>query len=85
MPKYKIVYDVGGCISAVACVYEAPETWMMSEETNKATLKAEGVTKTKDREEVWIDQEDLEKNILAARACPVKVIKIYDEDGNQII
>jgi len=85
MKKYKIVYDVEGCISAAACVYEAPETWEMDEESNKATIKISSAVKTVGEEEVWIDEKDLEKNLAAARACPVKVIKIYDEEGNDIV
>ena len=85
MARYRIVYDIEGCISAVACVYENPEFWGMNEDTNKATIIKEGAKKTPQQEEIWIDEKDLEKNIAAAKACPTRVIKIFDENGNQIV
>ena len=71
--KYKIVYEREGCIGAAACIAVAPKTWKMGDDGKADQLISE------------FDEADLAANMDAARACPVIVIHIYDEDGNQLI
>jgi ferredoxin len=66
----KIVVDRDLCIGAAPCVTVAPGVFQLDEE-NKAYV---------------VDQNaaDAETILLAAQACPVQAIIIYDEDGKQV-
>lgn len=82
MAKYKIFYDREGCIGAAACAVVS-ERWKIAQD-GKADLDG-----GKQDDAGWfiaeIDEADLEKEIEAAKACPVLVIHIKDENGNQIV
>jgi ferredoxin len=58
------------CIGAAPCVTVAPGVFQLDAE-NKAYV---------------VDQKgaDDETILLAAQACPVQAIKVFDEEGNQI-
>jgi len=82
--KYKIVYDRPNCIGAFACVAVLPHRWEVGED-GKAKLiqsKQEGDNFIL---ELMLNNEELEKEIEAARVCPVNVIHIYDDKGNKLI
>ena len=66
----KIVVDREICIGAAPCVTVAPGVFQLDEE-NKAYV---------------VDQNgaDAETILLAAQACPVQAIIIYDENGSQV-
>ncbi len=66
----KIVVDRDLCIGAAPCVTVAPGVFQMDDE-NKAYV---------------VDQHgaDNETILLAAQACPVQAILLYDENGGQI-
>ena len=66
----KIVVDRDLCIGAAPCVTVAPGVFQLDEE-NKAYV---------------VDQNaaDADTILLAAQACPVQAIIIYDENGVQI-
>tara|TARA_Y100000310_G_scaffold345402_1_gene464554 strand:+ start:63309 stop:63560 length:252 start_codon:yes stop_codon:yes gene_type:complete len=83
MAKYKIVYDRKNCTGVAACYLLAPKYWEMDED-DRANLV--GSKQTDD--DIWeleIDEADLPKNLEAARECPVKVIRILNESGEDII
>ena len=83
--KYKIVYLRKDCIGAGACESAAPLFWKLEIETALATIVHPDAQKTADREELIIDEKDLEANLEAAQVCPVLVIEIYDlETGEKI-
>lgn len=73
MAKYKIVFDRENCIGAYACVAVAPDTWQEGDD-NKANL-----VKTE------FDEDELPKQIEAAKACPVNVIKIVNQETGEEI
>jgi ferredoxin len=66
----KVVVDRDLCIGAAPCVTVAPGVFQLDEE-NKAYV---------------VDQKgaDDETILLAAQACPVQAILVYDQDGNQV-
>lgn len=66
----KVVVDRELCIGAAPCVTVAPGVFQLDEE-NKAYV---------------VDQNgaDAETILLAAQACPVQAIIIYDENGSQV-
>ena len=73
MVKYKIIFDRENCIGAYACVAIAPETWQESDD-GKANLVSDE-----------FDESELPKQIEAAKACPVNVIKIVNaETGEEV-
>ncbi len=78
---YRIEFDREGCIGAAACVAADPKHWIMQADgkPNLHEATSEGHTQTK-----TITDAELEDSIRAAEVCPVRVIKIFDEEGNQI-
>ncbi|MFA6511625.1 MAG: ferredoxin [Patescibacteria group bacterium] len=66
----KIEVDRDLCISSADCVAIAGATFELDED---------GIARVKDPK-----GNDDETILEAARACPVKAIVIYDEDGNKI-
>ncbi len=71
--KYKIIFDRENCIGAYACLAIAPDTWKEGDD-GKAILERE-----------VFDEEDLQRQVEAAKACPVNVIKIVDaETGEEV-
>ena len=74
MSRYRIEFDRAGCIGAAACNEQCPGNWEM---------KADGKSDSKVKE---IDESQLECNMDAAKACPVKVIHIINIDtGEKLI
>jgi ferredoxin len=67
--KYKIEYDREGCIGAAMCVSAADDNWVMDEKDGKANVK-----------HVELSEEELERNLKAARDCPVNVIHIIEQE-----
>ncbi len=66
----RVEVDRDLCIGAAPCVVVAPGVFQLDEE-NKAVI---------------IDQKgaDDETIMLAAQACPVQAIRVFDEEGKQI-
>ena len=83
--KYKVVFDRPGCIGVYPCVEVHPGRWERSDD-NKANLikgtKQDGDLYTL---EVELTEEELKRELEAAKSCPVDVIKVYDADGKQLI
>ena len=82
--RYIIEYDRENCIGSAPCVAEAPDRWELSKEDGKAILingKKEG--------EIYIHEiteEEFERNMNAAKNCPVNVIHIIDKKtGKRLI
>ncbi len=84
--RYKIVYDREGCIGAAACVAAYPERWNLADD-GKADLQGGNVTKNDDNTEqqLEISEEEFQKMMDSAQACPVNVIHIIDLDTDQRI
>ena len=80
MPK--IVHYRDDCIGCHACVDIAPDSWGMSDEDGKSNLKR-SVCK-KDRFIADISEVEVEKNVAAAKSCPVNIIRVLDDEGNEI-
>jgi ferredoxin len=66
----KVEVDRDICIGAAPCVTVAPGVFQLDEE-NKAYIVDEKAA-------------DAETILLAAQACPVQAIKIFDQDGKQV-
>jgi ferredoxin len=66
----KVVVDRDLCIGAAPCVTVAPGVFQLDEE-NKAYIV----------DEKGADDETI---LLAAQACPVQAIIIYDTEGKQV-
>lgn len=70
----KILHYRDRCIGCNACVEIAPQTWRISRKDGKAVLLGSVVKKNVHM--VDIHEEDLDANIRACEACPVKVIRL---------
>ncbi len=66
----KIVVDRDACIGAAPCVTVAPGVFQLDDEDKAIILDPQGA--------------DDETILLAAQACPVQAIILYDEEGGQI-
>lgn len=66
----KIVVDRDTCIGAAPCVTVAPGVFQLDDENKAYVVDPNGA--------------DADTILLAAQACPVQAIFLYDEEGNQI-
>lgn len=85
--RYRIVYDREGCIGAAACVAAYPERWSLMDD-GKADVIGEGVKRNDDNTEQTLEftEEEFQKMMDSAQACPVNVIHIIDlESGQRVI
>ena len=65
------------CIGCNYCREHAPQRWTMSKKDGKALLIG-----SQERNGFWVAKvhdEELESNRNAAKACPVKIIKISEK------
>ena len=79
--KFKIEYDREGCIGAAACAAADPTNWVMVDDGLADLIDG------KKKGDLWIKEipeDQLEAMKEAAEACPVLVIKVFDEEGNEI-
>ena len=82
MAKYKIKYDREGCIGAASCTAFSKKFKIAKD--GKADLS--GAKETDDEFfELEIEESELKEFKEAAKSCPVKVIRIYDENNKQIV
>lgn len=66
----KIVVDRDACIGAAPCVTVAPGVFQLDEDNKAYIVDEHGA--------------DAETILLAAQACPVQAIILFDESGKQI-
>lgn len=64
------------CIGCNACVEAAPFRWRISKKDGRCTLI--GGTEKKGIYSVLVPDDELETNQLAAKNCPVNIIKIQE-------
>jgi len=88
MVRYKIVYDMEGCIGVFSCIAANGKHWKFGEgdNTGKAILEGGKEDAKTGFIELEIGEEDLEANMEAARVCPSNVIHIFNlKTGEQLI
>ena len=71
--EFELVYDRERFIGAASCVAVYPEQWDLAAD-GKADYKVLSFSK-----------EDLQRNIEAAKSCPVNVIRIKNKKTGEII
>lgn len=76
MGKITITHQRNKCIGCNYCVEFAPDRWVMSKRDGKATLVG-GIDK-KGFYSTKVSPIELDENIKAAEACPVKIIKVKE-------
>jgi len=69
-----ITYQRDKCIGCNYCVEYAFDRWRMSKKDGKSTLL--GATEKSGFHTVHVGDEEYEGNVKAAKACPVKIIKV---------
>jgi ferredoxin len=87
----KIVVDQDACIGAASCVIIAAKTFALNQE-GKVFILNESQTYTKRNEAgESIESEttsgmDLRETIIeSAKSCPVFAIKLFEDDGTEIV
>lgn len=71
-----IIQQRAKCIGCNYCVELAPQRWVMSKKDGKSVLLG-----SKDKKGFWnvkVREEELESNVAAAQACPVKIIQVIE-------
>lgn len=69
-----IIHQRNKCIGCNYCVEQAPQYWCMSKKDGKSVLI--GAIKKKQFWVLKIQELDKEKNMNAAKFCPVKIIQV---------
>ncbi len=80
--RYKVVYNRDDCIGAGACIAAFPERWEMCDD-GKADLKGGKPVDDNAVQELEITQDEFQKMMDSAQACPVAVIHIIDLETNK--
>ena len=62
------------CIGCNACVEASSDRWIVSKKDGKCTLI--GGLEKKGFYTVWVEDDELQSNLMAAKNCPVNIIKI---------
>ncbi len=84
MTRYRIIFDRANCIGAGACAAAAPDYWKVT--AGKANIIKENKTVNGEIEEIIIETDAFERNLESAKACPVNVIHVINEEtGEQVI
>lgn len=75
MAKYKITLNRETCIGAASCVAAAEDFWKLGDDSKVDII---GGAKGKDNkvQTIDIEEKDFEKNLEAAKSCPVNAIHI---------
>ena len=72
--RYRIEFDREGCIGVASCEGVHPDGWKLGEDGKANCLHYE------------FDEDELEKQLEAAKVCPVNVIHIIDtKTGKKLI
>lgn len=74
MNKVRISHKRDKCIGCNACVEAAEDRWRVSRRDGKCTLVG-GIEK-KGIYTIFVDNHEYEANMMAAKNCPVKIIKV---------
>ena len=80
--RYKIVYEREACIGAAACVAAYPERWEIVDD-GKADLKDASRNDDNSVQELEVTEEEFQKMMDSAQACPVAVIHIIDLETDE--
>ncbi|MBT8191442.1 MAG: ferredoxin [Bacteroidia bacterium] len=70
----QILFHRKKCIGCNACVEAAPDRWRVSKKDGRCHLI--GASEKKDIYKVNVSTEEYDQNMIAAKNCPVRVIKI---------
>ena len=78
----KIIHQREDCIGCNLCVELAPNNWFMDLSDGKAKLK-----RSEEKNGLYVAEifePEVEANLRASQSCPVGIIKVMDENGNEL-
>ncbi|MEM3374136.1 MAG: ferredoxin [Candidatus Woesearchaeota archaeon] len=81
MVRYKIIFDRENCIGAGACAAMAPEFFKMVSDGKAELIGGKDIGDGK----FELETEANDNLIEAAKACPVLVIKIKNDEGKDLV
>ncbi len=79
MPK--IIQYREECIGCNSCVEYARQNWKIDEDGKSTLLHSK---KNGDTFVAEISEIEVEDNVMAARACPMNIIRVLDDSGKEI-
>ena len=79
MPK--IVHFRDDCIGCFSCIQCAEDNWEVAEDGKVNLKRSQKKNKTCVAE---IAELEVENNQLAAQACPMGIIRLLDDQGNEV-
>lgn len=79
MPK--IIQFREECIGCNSCVEYARQNWKMGEDGKSLLLNSQ---KKGDTYIAEISEIEVEENVCAAMGCPMNIIRVLDDSGNEI-
>lgn len=81
--KFVLIHDRPNCIGCGACAAVAPKHWTMADDGKSDII--EGKDLENGHQEKEITDAEYEENFEAAETCPVNVIHLKKENGEDII
>ncbi len=75
--KFRIIFEKDKCIGAAAC-NSVSDSWMYNDEENKSNLIEGKFNKENNTYELEISDKEFDRDLNAARLCPVKAIHIEE-------
>lgn len=80
--KKKIIHFRENCIGCNSCTEHSPFNWSINPNDGKADLK--NAVLKQNCYVAEISDPEVEANVRAAQDCPVGIIKVLDEQGNEL-
>ena len=75
--KFKIIFEKDKCIGAAAC-NSVSDSWLYNDEENKSNLIGGKFNNENNTYELEISDKEFDRDLNAARLCPVKAIHIEE-------
>ena len=75
--KFRIIFEKDKCIGAAAC-NSVSDSWIYNDEENKSNLIGGKFNKENNTYELEISDKEFDRDLNAARLCPVKAIHIEE-------
>ena len=75
--KFRIIIEKDKCIGAAAC-NSVSDSWIYNDEENKSNLIGGKFNKENNTYELEISDKEFDRDLNAARLCPVNAIHIED-------
>jgi len=83
MAKYRVTLNRGTCIGAGSCVQAFEKRFKMNDDGKVDIVGGQKLPDKK--QEIEIDEHEIDQMMEAAQSCPVNAIHIQDKNGEKLI